>query len=130
MRLARSTWLRRLGVKRVLGLGCSYMGRGVMPGTPVLYCPTLRSEEPPMTLQHYNDSASSDSTKRYTIDLNDEECRLNAPHGRQHDGSGKQRTVDIREVLNAIFYRTRTGCQSRMLPSNVPAWYHLSQKKR
>jgi hypothetical protein len=33
--------------------------------------------------------------------------------------------VDIREVLDAIFYRTRTGCQWRMLPSHFPAWYHV-----
>jgi len=38
---------------------------------------------------------------------------------RKKDGSGKKRTVDIREVLNAIFYRTRTGCQWRMLPSEM-----------
>jgi putative transposase len=28
-------------------------------------------------------------------------------------------------VLNAIFYRTRTGCQWRMLPSDFPPWYHV-----
>jgi putative transposase len=27
--------------------------------------------------------------------------------------------------LNAIFYRIRTGCQWRMLPSDFPAWYHV-----
>jgi len=28
-------------------------------------------------------------------------------------------------VLNAIFSRTRTGCQWRLLPTDFPAWYHV-----
>jgi putative transposase len=56
---------------------------------------------------------------------NDQECALIAPHVAQKDGSGKKRTVNIREVLNAIFYRTTTGCQWRMLPSDFPAWDHV-----
>jgi transposase len=74
---------------------------------------------------HYSDSATSDPIKRYASDLGDEEFDLIAPQVRQKDGSGKKRTVDIREVLNAIFYRTRTGCQWRMLPSDFPAWYYV-----
>jgi hypothetical protein len=43
---------------------------------------------------------------RYASDLNDREFDLVAPHVAQKDGSGKKRTVDIREVLNALVYRT------------------------
>jgi len=78
-----------------------------------------------MTSRHYIDSATPDSTKRYASDLNDQEFVLIAPHVAQKDGSGKKRTVDIREVLNAIFYRTRTGCQWRMLPTDFPTWNHV-----
>jgi putative transposase len=39
--------------------------------------------------------------------------------------SAKKRTVNIRDVLNAIFYRVKTGCQWRMLPKDLPAWYHV-----
>ena len=78
-----------------------------------------------MTSHHYSQSTRPDSTKRYASDLNDQEFALIAPHVAQKDGSGKKRTVDIREVLNAIFYRIRTGCQWRMLPSDFPAWYHV-----
>lgn len=35
--------------------------------------------------------------------------------------TGRPRTVDIREVLNAIFYQTRSGCQWDMLPHDLPA---------
>jgi len=78
-----------------------------------------------MTSRHYIGSATPDATKRYASDLNDREFALIAPHVAQKDGSGKKRTVDIREVLNAIFYRTRTGCQWRLLPTDFPAWYHV-----
>jgi putative transposase len=78
-----------------------------------------------MTSHHYTESAIPDVTKRYASDLNDQEFELIAPHIAQKDGSGKKRTVDIREVLNAVFYRTKTGCQWRMLPSDLPAWYYV-----
>jgi transposase len=78
-----------------------------------------------MTSHHYTETATPDATKRYPSDLNDWEFDLIAPQVAQKVGSGKKRTVDIREVLNAIFYRTRTGCQWRMLPSDFLAWYHV-----
>ena len=78
-----------------------------------------------MTSRHYAESATPDSTKRYASDLTDPEFALVAPHVAQPDGSGKKRTVDIREVLNAIFYRVRTGCQWRMLPKEFPPWNHV-----
>jgi len=71
-----------------------------------------------MTSHHYTETATPDATKRYPSDLNDWEFDLIAPHVAQKAGSGKKRTVDIREVLNAIFYRIRTGCQWRMLPTD------------
>jgi putative transposase len=78
-----------------------------------------------MTSHHYTETATPDATKRYPSDLNNREFDLVAPHVAQKAGSGKKRIVDIREVLNAIFYRTRAGCQWRMLPSDFPAWYHV-----
>jgi len=78
-----------------------------------------------MSSRHYIESATPDPTKRYASDLSDQEFALIEPHVAQKDGSGKKRTVDIREVLNAIFYRTRTGCQWRLLPKEFPKWYHV-----
>jgi putative transposase len=78
-----------------------------------------------MTIHHYTETATPDATKRYPSDLNNREFDLVAPHVAQKAPSGKKRIVDIREVLNAIFYRTRTGCQWRMLPSDFPIWYHV-----
>jgi putative transposase len=78
-----------------------------------------------MTSRHYTESATPDVTKRYASDLDDQEFELIAPHVAQKAGSGKKRSVNIREILNAIFYRTRTGCQWRMLPSDFPTWNHV-----
>ena len=72
-----------------------------------------------MATHRYNVPIHHDVSTRYASDLTDQEFELIAPHVAQKDGSGKKRTVDIREVLNAIFYRTRTGCQWRMLPSEM-----------
>ena len=33
---------------------------------------------------------------------------------------GRPRSVDMREVLNALFYLARTGCAWRMLPRDYP----------
>jgi putative transposase len=78
-----------------------------------------------MATRGYNIPINQEVSTRYASDLSDTEFELIAPHVAQKDGSGKKRTVDIREVLNAIFYRVRTGCQWRMLPSDFPAWYHV-----
>jgi putative transposase len=78
-----------------------------------------------MTSRHYTASATPDPSKRYASDLDDHEFARIAPLVAQKEGSGKQRTVDIREILNAIFYRVRTGCQWRMFPKDFPAWYHV-----
>ena len=40
---------------------------------------------------------------------------------------GRPRKINIRAVLNAIFYLLRTGCQWRLLPREFPGWstvYH------
>jgi putative transposase len=35
---------------------------------------------------------------------------------------GRPREVDLREVINAIFYRSRNGCTWRGLPRDFPPW--------
>jgi putative transposase len=60
--------------------------------------------------------------KRYTTDLSRKEWRAIRPHLAQQPGPGRPRTVDIRLVVNAIFYVVRTGCQWRLLPTDYPNW--------
>ena len=65
------------------------------------------------------------SGKRYASDSTDKEWAIIAPKLAQANGPGRKRTVDLREIVNAIFYRTRTGCQWRMLPTEFPDWRHV-----
>ena len=54
----------------------------------------------------------------YPSDLSDEQWTLVAPVLRQAVGRGGR--VSRREILNAIFYVHRTGCQWRFLPKSYP----------
>ena len=44
------------------------------------------------------------------------------PLTRRPDNRGAVRTHDMRDILNAILYLNKTGCQWRMLPSHFPPW--------
>ena len=60
------------------------------------------------------------SALRYPSDLTDAEWALVAPLIRPAKRGGRPRTVDVREVLNAIFYVLWTGCQWKALPKDFP----------
>jgi transposase len=66
---------------------------------------------------------------RYPSDLIDAEWALVAPLIRPAKRGGRPRTVDVREVLNAIFYVLWTGCQWKALPKDFPprstVWEYL-----
>jgi transposase len=57
---------------------------------------------------------------RYPSDLTDAEWVLVSPLIRPAKRGGRPRTVNVREVLNAIFYVLSTGCQWNALPSDLP----------
>ncbi len=38
---------------------------------------------------------------------------------------GRPREVDLREIINALCYMNRTGCQWRLLPHDLPAWWNV-----
>jgi transposase len=57
---------------------------------------------------------------RYPSDLSDAEWALVAPFIPPARRGGRKRRVDVREVLNGIFYVLATGCQWRALPKDLP----------
>jgi putative transposase len=64
------------------------------------------------------------SRKPYPTDISDSEWDLiksMIPTERKRK-RGKKREVDMREVVNAIFYILRAGCSWRMMPHDLPAW--------
>src|SRR4051812_37994996 len=65
--------------------------------------------------------------KTYPTDLSDDEWKYIEPHMPRPKGHGRPRIHSLREILNAIFYILRSGCQWRMLPHDFPRWptvYH------
>lgn len=60
------------------------------------------------------------SGPRYASDLTDAEFALIVPLLPRAKRGGRRRTTALREVVNAIFYLLRTGCQWRMLPKEFP----------
>jgi putative transposase len=58
--------------------------------------------------------------KPYPSDLTDEQWAIIEPLI-PVNATGRPRTVPMREVLNAIFYLNRAGCQWDMLPHDLPA---------
>jgi transposase len=57
---------------------------------------------------------------RYPSDLTDPEWALVEPLIPPARRGGRPRKVDVREVLNAIFYVLSTGCQWAALPRDLP----------
>jgi transposase len=60
--------------------------------------------------------------ERYASDVTDEEWALIAEALPGPRPLGRPRTTDLREVVNAIFYLLRTGCQWRQLPKDLPPY--------
>lgn len=57
---------------------------------------------------------------RYPSDLTDAEWALVEPLIPPAKHGGRHREVNVREVLNAIFYVLSTGCQWKALPKDLP----------
>lgn len=56
----------------------------------------------------------------YPSDLSDEQWQAIGRLIPPAKPGGRPRTVDMRDVLNALFYLARTGCAWRMLPKDYP----------
>ena len=65
-------------------------------------------------------SAADRRGLRYPSDLSDAEWALIAPLIPPAKRGGRKRSVDVREVLNGIFYVLSTGCQWNALPKDLP----------
>lgn len=60
--------------------------------------------------------------RAYPSDLSDAEWQIVEPLIPPAKHGGRPRTLDMRQVLDAIFYLVRTGCAWRMLPHDFPPW--------
>ncbi len=65
--------------------------------------------------------------QRYPSDLTDAQWRLLAPLVPPPKPGGRPRSVDMREVVDAVLYVVRNGVTWRALPHDFPPWrtvYH------
>ncbi len=60
--------------------------------------------------------------QRYPSDLSAAQWARIAPLIPPAKPGGRPRIVNIREIVNAIFYLNKTGCQWRSLPHDLPNW--------
>lgn len=63
-----------------------------------------------------------DTRKKYPSDLTDKQWEKIKPLIPPPKSGGRPRKVQMREVLNGIFYLVRSGCSWRMLPNDFPPW--------
>ena len=60
--------------------------------------------------------------KLYQTDLTEQQWHILKPLIPLPKAGGRPRTVNIREVVNAMFYILVSGCTWRLLPHDFPAW--------
>ena len=58
--------------------------------------------------------------RAYNTDLTDRQWTIVELELPPEPGGGRERTVDLREIIDAILYRLRTGCSWEMLPHDFP----------
>jgi putative transposase len=70
-------------------------------------------------------------THLYPSDITDAQWALIEPHLPPAHPGGRPRKTDLRDIVDAIFYLLRTGCQWRYLPSDFPpkstVWRYFDQ---
>jgi transposase len=60
--------------------------------------------------------------KAYPTDVNDVEWQIIERLLPTPQHIGRPREVDLREIINGIFYVLREGCSWRALPHDLPPW--------
>lgn len=74
------------------------------------------------------------NTKPYPTDTTDDQWKIIVANIPPQAGRGRRRTVDLRRVVDAIFYISRSSCQYRMLPREFPLWntvyYYFAKWKK
>jgi putative transposase len=69
-------------------------------------------------------------TENYPSDLTDEQWQVvrHLLPKRKVEKAGRPRTVEPRDLLDAIFYILRSGCPWRLLPHDFPPWGTVSSQ--
>lgn len=63
--------------------------------------------------------------RAYPTDLTDAQWQVIEPLLPGPAETGRPREHDLREIVNALFYKVRAGCSWRLLPHDFPPWQTL-----
>src|ERR687895_1192936 len=86
---------------------------------------TLKSSYSPHLQKLTREVSIMSATNHYATDLSDEQWAILEPllpEQKWHPGGPGRPPCDLRQVINAIFYVNKTGCQWRMLPKDFDPW--------
>ena len=61
--------------------------------------------------------------KAYQSDLTDRQWKHVEPLIPTAKPGGRPRTMDMREIMNAVVYVVKSGCDWRMMPHDFPDWH-------
>jgi hypothetical protein len=116
-RVVRKRWLSmRLDADAASNpLGGRRTGRGL----PLSHHPTSYRNCMKRALRRYVATLAG-MRKPHPTDLSDVQWIYIEPHMPTPIGHGRPRIHSLREILNAIFYVLRSGCQWRLLPHDFP----------
>lgn len=69
-------------------------------------------------------TSKKESSQKYPSDISDEEWEIVESIFEELEPytTGRPRSSDLREILNAIFYLNKTGCPWRYLPNDFPSY--------
>ncbi|MCC5661249.1 transposase [Nostoc sp. XA010] len=62
------------------------------------------------------------SRKAYSTDITDADWEILQPLIPPAKTGGRTRTVDMREIINAMLYIQKSGYSWRLLPHDLPPW--------
>ena len=71
---------------------------------------------------NYAHMLQQNKSTRYPTNMTDAKWMLIEPFIPPPKKGGRPRETDMREVINAVFYINKAGCQWRMLPNDFPNW--------
>lgn len=88
--------------------------------------------------QDFKNRSITMTRKSYKTDLTDQQWKIIKPllpPSKSKVGRGRKRTIDTREIVNAILYWSRSGCPWELLPHDFPHYktvhsYFLSWQKK
>ena len=104
----------------VKGIGLTW--KPLTPGSSKPKAPKQADKQTRYTKAHRPQPDPTQDRPAYPSDLTDDQWEILEPLLRPKTKRGRPRTYPLREMVNAVRYMAKTGCQWRYLPNDFPPW--------